>query len=255
MKKQKYDLIVSLGADCACTTYLRRNELQVKSYPFDWLTHATFETRIETLLDDFKTFLSAKNFKSLPKNKNEYNEPKCDYYENTKNGFYFFHDFPIGVPFKDSFPAVKEKYQRRAARLYRDIERAEKVLFVWLSHTERVKDSMAVAMNRKLAQKFGKPVDLLLVENDDSLPLGKYEKKVLSPTVTKYKLLTALHKEGRGLTFLGHQKNCNQVFRLYALREPAYRRWKRVLRKKSLKFVFALIPIKKIRRRLKDRYL
>lgn len=40
---QKFDLIFSIGEDCACSSYLRRYNLQDYSYPFDWLTKATFK--------------------------------------------------------------------------------------------------------------------------------------------------------------------------------------------------------------------
>lgn len=33
---KKFDLVISLGEDCACTSYLRRYNLQDYSYSFDW---------------------------------------------------------------------------------------------------------------------------------------------------------------------------------------------------------------------------
>ena len=58
----KYNLFVSLGEDCACTSYLRDCKLQFASFPFDWLTHASFEKRIELVCNNFKDFL---NFNDL----------------------------------------------------------------------------------------------------------------------------------------------------------------------------------------------
>lgn len=55
---KKFDLIVSLGEDCACTSYLRRFNLQKYSYPFDWLSNASFQTRIDLVCNDFKDFLN-----------------------------------------------------------------------------------------------------------------------------------------------------------------------------------------------------
>ena len=58
---QKFDLIFSIGEDCACSSYLRRYNLQDYSYPFDWLTKATFKTRLDLLLNDFQGFLEKEN--------------------------------------------------------------------------------------------------------------------------------------------------------------------------------------------------
>ena len=49
MFTNKFDLVVSMGEDCACAMYLRKSSLRDASYPFDWLCHATFERRIECL--------------------------------------------------------------------------------------------------------------------------------------------------------------------------------------------------------------
>lgn len=64
---KKFDLIFSLGEDCACTSYLRRFNLQEYSYPFDWLTKADFFTRMDLLINDFKGFLEKDNLTQLDK--------------------------------------------------------------------------------------------------------------------------------------------------------------------------------------------
>ena len=51
-----FDLIVSIGEDCACSTYIRKFNLQFASYPFDWLTKSNFDTRIKLILNNFKDF-------------------------------------------------------------------------------------------------------------------------------------------------------------------------------------------------------
>lgn len=45
-KKEKYDLILSIGEACSCTQALRKSNLQIFSYPFDWLFGASFETEV-----------------------------------------------------------------------------------------------------------------------------------------------------------------------------------------------------------------
>ncbi len=58
MNGNKYDLIVSIGEDCACSAFLRNNKLQFPSFPFDWLMHANFETRVNLLMTNFSDFLN-----------------------------------------------------------------------------------------------------------------------------------------------------------------------------------------------------
>ena len=53
---KKYDIIYSIGRDCACASYLQQNGLRLTSGPFDWLTNAGFEDRFELMLNDFQCF-------------------------------------------------------------------------------------------------------------------------------------------------------------------------------------------------------
>ena len=85
MKKQKYDIVYSLGYDCACAQYMQSAQIRICSGPFDWLTNADFQTRLNLILNDFENFLEFDDLKFLPKNQKMFNDPYCDYYENTKN--------------------------------------------------------------------------------------------------------------------------------------------------------------------------
>ena len=51
---KKFDVIMSLGADCACAMYMKKHVMRTFSSPFDWLTHADFETRMNLILNDFE---------------------------------------------------------------------------------------------------------------------------------------------------------------------------------------------------------
>lgn len=125
----KFDLIVSLGEDCACSSYLRRFALQECSFPFDWLTNAALSMRIQLLENDFDIFLKKENLHMIPRP--VVSDVHCDYYEDKKTTLYFYHDFPIGIDLEESFSSVKEKYNRRIQRLYKMVNTSKKVLFVW----------------------------------------------------------------------------------------------------------------------------
>lgn len=164
--KEKFDLIVSLGEDCACSSYLRKFNLQNASYPFDWLTKADFKMRIMLLLTDFKDFLNKEDLKIMNKPTGVITDDKCDYYENLKTGFYFYHDFYSDVEFFEMYNTVFEKYQRRIKRLYEKIEKSKKVLFVWLMRSISATDDELLTYQKQIEKKFKKSkVYLLVLEN------------------------------------------------------------------------------------------
>lgn len=98
---KKFDLIFSLGEDCACTSsYLWRFNLQEYSYPFDLFAKAVFLLVQICLSMIFKGFLEKENLTQLDKSTfngsvNEFN----DYYWDKSTNFYFYHNFDIKIPF------------------------------------------------------------------------------------------------------------------------------------------------------------
>lgn len=128
---REFDLIFSIGEDCAYSSYLRRFNLQEYSYPFDWLTKADFTTRIELLLNNFSGFLQKENLSQIDKSTYKVVDEFNDYYKCAKTDFYFYHDFSNTLPFSKSYPLVKAKYQRRIERLYKQIAHSKDILMVW----------------------------------------------------------------------------------------------------------------------------
>ena len=78
---KKYDIIYSIGRDCACAMYMNNCKIRATSGPFDWLTNASFETRMNLILNDFADFLNPNDIKFLPKDPNVINDEKNDYYD------------------------------------------------------------------------------------------------------------------------------------------------------------------------------
>ncbi len=132
-----FDLIISIGCDCACSTYLRKFNLQNESYPFDWLTAAPLKIRIDLIVNNFDTFLIKENMKYLPRLHNpKVYDSRCDEYEDLETKFKFFHDFPTGMNYDEAYTIVKNRYQRRIQRFYKKIEKSKKILFVWFGRSE-----------------------------------------------------------------------------------------------------------------------
>lgn len=212
---RKYDLIVSLGEDCACATYLKMHNLRPYSLPFDWLTNASLETRFNLILDEFDKFLSVENLRII--DKKTLNHPTFDsdfdYYENIKNGLHFYHDFPYSIPIKESIKDVEDKYERRIKRLYKLLKNRKKVLFIWLSHTKNNDDIMILKKHDEISQKFNKNIDFLIIEND----LSKHESDIeiinLSKNIQRIKVKThPLNNTIKDQT-LGYIENCSKIFK------------------------------------------
>ena len=89
IKPQKFDLIFSLGEACSCTEVLRRNYLQIYSYPFDWLFGSNFIKRCDILASKFKNFIEKEDLKYSHEEQNI----NCIAYYNQSNDITFNHDF------------------------------------------------------------------------------------------------------------------------------------------------------------------
>jgi len=217
---KKYNIIISLGEDCACSSYLRRHKLQFLSFPFDWLTNATLKQRFDLILNNFDNFLNIEDLKFLEKDLNVKNDNDCDYYENIRNGFYHYHDFPVNKNLEDAFDEAKAKYNRRIARFYDKIKESEKILFVWLSHLKNNDDAMIKNKHDEICQKFAKNIDLLIIENDKSKKgTDIIEEVIISDNITRYALDTASFDISKDQT-LGNILNCNKIFVKYKLKLP-----------------------------------
>ena len=131
-KKRKFDLVISLGHRCFTSLMLRQNNLQVASFPFDWLLNTEYKQGLEFLCNNFENFLEKED---LVLSENEGNEFH-DTYLNKRTKFSLVHDFPVNVDFDKQFEIVKVKYTKRASRLIEKIKASNTVLLVyWASST------------------------------------------------------------------------------------------------------------------------
>lgn len=242
---KKYDIIYSLGRDCACAMYMKQNKLRITSGPFDWLTNASFETRFNMILNDFAGFLSPDDIQFLPKNPNVINDEKCDYYENVRNGFYYYHDFPINVPMSESLPEVINKYNRRIARFYKNIRTKKRVLLIWFSHCSNTPDKMIIDLCNKVCGKFGKTIDFLIIEHKQNQKTPICTE--LAHNITKYNLHTTATDDMGRPTTQGNTTACNPLFAQFGLHIP----W----RHKITMFFINIVPLHNLRHKLRNNYL
>lgn len=214
-KNFKYDLFISIGEDCACTSYLRNCKLQFSSFPFDWLTHATFEKRIEILCNDF----------------------------------HFYHDFAQDTPLEVSYPDVREKYNRRIERLYQKINQAKKVLFVWFSRDKVLSNQQLTDALSKLTNKFSNTdVNLLVLENNFDKTCNEIRKTEISKNITKYSFNITTNNFDNALDeCMGNKELAYQIFNQYRISSSNF------VFAKMKKILINLIPSKQKRHELRER--
>lgn len=247
--KNKFNLIVSIGEDCACSSYLRRCGLQHYSYPFDWLTNAPFENRIELIVNDFNNFLNISDLELMQKPVGFSSDNNHDYYVNKKTQLYFWHDFPSNAIIENSFPAVFEKYQRRIDRLYKIIENSQKILFVWLSHSKLHDSNEVIKEYKKLKEKFkNKEIFLLFIENSQTDSQESYEDNHI---LIVHQDTTSDDKKHHYDQTMGNKTNNLRIFRKIKLKTTFFEKLKYFIYK-SVIIPVNIIPSRKLRHHIKS---
>lgn len=251
--KRKYDLIYSLGRDCACSEYLIRAGLRTCSGPFDWITGPKFVDRISFIENDFKYFLNINDLEPIKKDLNaNVVDLKNDYYTNTRTKFIFLHDFKTNIPLKESLTEVEAKYNKRIERFYRNINKKKHVLLVFFTHHEKINTNDIKEFYRKLTRKFNKTVDLLIIDHDEKMdPNGDFVKEVISKNIEKYTLYIRTYFDDGVPTVAGRYEICDTISKQFSLCIPFYKN--RTFIKHFSKFITIFIPIKGWRKKIREK--
>jgi len=167
--RDKYDLIVPFGFNCASAAQLRLRNLRFSSFPFDWISEnerQDFGTLLSFINSRFKDFLSYENLQIVDPNGGNRHVVVKD----LETNFCFSHDFYIGAvgeaPRKQEWTDVRAKYQRRIDRLFEMAAKAESILFVSNigAKGSPVDHDNLIKTQRELQSCFcGKQVDLFVV--------------------------------------------------------------------------------------------
>lgn len=150
--------IISLGYFCGPALELEKVGLRSHSYPFDWLI-SDFEEILSCIENGFKNFLTYENLY-------QYKNIKYYYYDK-KYKMHFYHDFDEFRPLKIQLEDVKEKYNRRIERFYKDITKP--TLFIRYVKDQHELDYITQNYESviELLKKYHGDNNLLLIANDD----------------------------------------------------------------------------------------
>lgn len=127
--KEKYDIVVSLGGNCAAANALRFRNKRFYSLPFDWTyfqdKQALFNFT-EGLKNNFADFLLKENLVSVQENLHG------DYlnYFDKKSLYYFPNHFKKEIENESAYQKVYETFKKRCCRLTELLKKSDSVLFI-----------------------------------------------------------------------------------------------------------------------------
>jgi len=172
---KKYDFIFGTGGSCRCSMGLREAGLQLLSFPYDWNPGPDFVCRCEYLADGFPNWID----RDLLELTNPEEKENHLHYRNVKTGFTFIHDFHAKHIFDEQYPLVKERYERRIARFFNQIERSSKILVIWVNVVDDPYqlDVIGAAKGREFLRCRwpNKQIDVLVMNYKEGIPFAQAE--------------------------------------------------------------------------------
>ena len=124
--KRHYDLVCSLGGNCAAAFQLKYRDMRYFSLPFDWVyieNEKPIAYLCEGFADGFKNLALKENLKRIEKSKEH-----TVIYQDTYSGYYFPNHFKENV--EKEYTDFSKKLRRRIDRLIGKIKSARNVLFI-----------------------------------------------------------------------------------------------------------------------------
>ena len=159
-----YDLAFSLGFSCGTSQALRAAGLQFASYPLDWTGEPDVGTGARLVSSDFAGWFEPGDFELVDVRHGAGFCTRC--YRNRRTGLGYSHEFSDFEPFEETFPGVRQTYDRRVARFVERAGKCRRLLAVYmeLPIRPRAADADIVAARREIAGRFpGAEVDILYV--------------------------------------------------------------------------------------------
>ena len=190
-----YDLYIPFGRSCHCTMILQNENLRSFSQVFDWLIPDDYgiepiQTRFD-LFHDFTPFFNQEDY-SFHREK----VSTSNHYIVTNNKYHFEigHDFEITKSDEENLKFFKIKYLRRWKRTWTNIEKADKICFVYMVNTwtqmgaTSTLDLNIVKENiQKLREKYpAKQIDFIIFEHAKKMKKGKIKTKKIDNGIIKY---------------------------------------------------------------------
>lgn len=246
--QKKYDLIFGIGEACSCTESLRRANLQICSFPFDWLYGSDFIGRCKILTSKFHRFIEKNDLADTGKtNLDTHN--LCEVYHNTYNDITFNHDFPANLNFQEAYLPIRQKYNRRINRLLSQIENSSKILIVYIetptANHKTVSDATVQEGYNIIKSVFNKNIDLLYISHSKDITNHSQIAAHITRIIDNYKSINTNDPD-----YAVNTKKLSEIFKNYRLNFPFFY----FIKKKLVKFLISCVPQKQARHNLRKKY-
>lgn len=234
---------------CSCTQSLRKYNLQIRSFPFDWLYGSNFLGRCQILTQQFNRFIEQRDLKDINTFDGGKSNP-CKVYYNSYNDITFNHDFPMGESFENSYPTIKEKYDRRIKRLLENIKTSKNILVVFMETPTKghpLIENNIILEGYDIIQKAfpNTNVDLIYLQNSKTQTTQDVLNKHVYKFILNYKLT-----QNDAPDYAVDVSKLKCIFTKYKLNLP----YTFFLMKKIQKILIGLIPLKQKRFQLRKKY-
>lgn len=119
----KVDFVFSTGTSCRTAQALKRNNLRLQSFPYDWMMGYKITCISDHLKNGFSDFfLETEDLKQNISGKRMVRD--------LKTGMISMHDFPDDVTIQEFLPEFKQKMQRRYNRLVYNLSTSKSVAII-----------------------------------------------------------------------------------------------------------------------------
>lgn len=242
MKKQ-FDIIIPFGSRCISSMKLRANNLQYESFPFDWLYHANLDIVTKLITSNFSRFLEKENMQPT------HNKDAIAEHLDTSNGISFIHDFE-NHDLDACFPKVKERYNRRIARMYQHINKAKNIMLIHSNYDDVSDEKLLEAFNKISSQYPQKNITLVYAQINTYA--GVNVKHQINDKLIKFSLYDADNDFNEAYRYLFSNYNLSLVTKLKTYFPNLLYKLKKVVKSRAvIKFICCFIPFKKQRQKMR----
>ena len=247
---KSYDIILPLGTYCAASYHLRHNNLQVESYPLDWVIIGNVKIGAEIIANDFKDFF----VKERLVRKDGESGNHIPYVQKPEN-YSFFHCIDKDLPFDEACNKAKAMFDRRIERLYQNIAQAKKILFFNVCYKTYKQHDLTDLLDRLRKMFPDKDISLLRVNLSPDFG-DKVEYNEVSPDILVYNVNYDMDKN----IYTDRDTEMAQImadFRMrpskkaveYKLNEVGF-----AIKRFLVNCLCCLVPIKRIRHKIRKKF-
>ena len=237
----KYDLICSIGGNCSAAHNLRYKNLRSFSLPFDWLyieNAKPLEYLSEGIANNFKDFCKKENLINIPQN--EAHKDCVSYFDSYTN-YYFVNHFKKNIEDTNEFEIVNKKNNRRIERLFQNLSKSKKVLFLLYLNFELNVVKELENFSSALKKIYPNLVmDFYVIQFNCKVESSEKHNNIC---IAKYK--RAMNNDD----FCTTNKEWNFLNKI-----NVFHRFFNEIKNKIIKSLISLIPIKKYRKQLRSKY-